>query len=373
MTARIDADSREKSIQRPVAEGASSLAQGDVVGRYRILYKLGSGGMGEVYAAEDTRLARKVALKILPPDVAHDQERRARFEREARAVAALSHPSIVVVHSVEELEGRLAIVMELIEGRTLAEMIPPGGMALSQLLDIALPLVQAVAAAHQTGITHRDLKPQNVMVTTDGRVKVLDFGLAKMNLEMSGDLAQQPTVSVTGEGKLVGTVAYMSPEQARGEELDRRTDLFSMGVVLYEIAAGQVPFSGNTSAVIFEAILNREPAPVQERNPALPAELARMIGKALEKDRRLRYQSATDLRTDLERLKRDTSTDRTPSPMRIQCFVASQNYALAHRRCGSALAWRPVTAGLFSDHVCWGGRGNLFIDCGGFAPVYSAA
>jgi serine/threonine protein kinase len=324
-----------------VAEGASSLAQGDVVGRYRILYKLGAGGMGEVYAAEDTRLGRKVALKILPPEVAHDQERRARFEREARAIAALSHPSIVVVHAVEELEGRLAIVMELIEGRTLAEMTPPGGMALPQLLEIALPLVQAVAAAHQTGITHRDLKPQNVMVTTDGRVKVLDFGLAKMNLEMAGDLAQQPTVSVTGEGKLVGTVAYMSPEQAQGKKVDVRSDVFALGVVLFELATGRRPFQGDSAVSILSAILKDEPPSVSTVRSGMPGALDRVLRRCLAKDPLKRYQTAIDLQHDLEELRNPAQPARRRSgawrwvaTLPLVALVAVMTFKLLQRERG---------------------------------------
>src|SRR5262245_31091588 len=221
---------------------------GTLLGPYEILALIGSGGMGEVYRARDPRLNRTIAIKILPEPLAADTERKARFEREAQSLAALSHPNIVTIHSVEQADGRLFLTMECVEGKPLSDLIAPGGMPLDRLLGLAIPLADAVSAAHQKGITHRDLKPANVMVTAEGRVKVLDFGLAKLvEAEPAGVLATSlPTAVLSGDGRIVGTVAYMSPEQAEGKQVDARSDLFSLGVLLYEMATGERPFTGDT-------------------------------------------------------------------------------------------------------------------------------
>jgi Tol biopolymer transport system component len=284
------------------------LTPGSRLGPYEILDAIGSGGMGEVYRARDTRLDRLVALKVLPRDVERNPERRERFEREAKVVAALNHPNIVTIHSVERVDDVSFLTMELVEGRPLANLIPSGGLPLGRLLGIAIPLVDAIAAAHQKGITHRDLKPANVMLGSgelEGRVKVLDFGLAKLSGgAIAGDGSTAlATALATGEGRILGTVAYMSPEQAEGKPIDGRSDLFSLGVMLYEMATGQRPFTGETSISIISAIVKDTPKSVTDLNPALPRDLARIVRRALAKDPERRYQTAKDLRNDLEELK----------------------------------------------------------------------
>src|SRR3954468_8511576 len=244
------------------------------LGHYHIVESIGEGGMGEVYAAEDTRLHRRIALKVLPRLLADDPERRLRFEREAQAIAALNHPNIVTIYSVEEANGTPFLTMELVDGKPLTEVIPRGGLAVPELLKIAIAISDAIAAAQNRGITHRDLKPANVMVTAEGRVKVLDFGVAKLrDLELASagdDLTRGPTRELTGEGKIVGTVAYMSPEQAEGKTVDERSDLFSLGVILFELATGDRPFKGDTSLSVLSSILRNTPQPVTDLNPALP-------------------------------------------------------------------------------------------------------
>ena len=265
--------------------------------------------MGEVFLAEDTRLQRRVALKILAPDLAADPDRRQRFEREARAAAALNHPNIVTIHSVEEIDGIPFLTLELIEGQTLTAMIPAGGLALDRLLALAIPLADAVGAAHQKGITHRDLKPANVMVTTDGRLKVLDFGLAKLREDLANAMASaMPTQEMTGEGRILGTVAYMSPEQAEGRPVDPRTDVFALGVLLHEMATGERPFKGDTQMSVLSAIIKDTPPSVSELKQDLPRELARIIKHCLAKDPEDRYQTAKDLRNDLRSLKEDLAS-----------------------------------------------------------------
>jgi serine/threonine protein kinase/Tol biopolymer transport system component len=279
---------------------------GKTLAHYTIVASLGKGGMGEVYLAEDTRLNRRVALKVLPEEMAADPERRARFEREAQAVAALNHPNIVTIHSVEEADGVHFITMELVEGQTLSEILPRDGFSLSRLLALAIPLADAVSSAHRTGITHRDLKPDNVMVDGEGRLKVLDFGLAKTRDPKGADegLTHAPTGPVeTEEGKILGTVAYMSPEQAEGKAVDPRTDVFSLGTILYEMATGERPFRGDTKMSTIGSILKDEPASVTERNRTLPRHLGRIIRRCLAKDPDRRYQTTLDLRNELEELK----------------------------------------------------------------------
>ena len=246
---------------------------GKTLGHYEVLELLGAGGMGDVYLAEDTRLGRKVAIKVLPGELAADSGRRARFEREARAVAALDHPNIVTIHSIEEIDDTLFIVMQRVRGKTLSESIPADGLAADELLELAIPLADALSATHEQGVLHRDLKPSNVMVTDDGRVKVLDFGLAKLKEESANELTSAATTNLTADGKVSGTIPYMSPEQARGEQLDARSDLFSLGALLYEMATGCRAFSGKTPALVFEAILRGDTPLVATLNPRLPAEL----------------------------------------------------------------------------------------------------
>ena len=289
-----------------------AILPGSTLGPYEIIGELGAGGMGIVYRARDTRLDRDVAIKVLPEHVAGDADLRQRFEREARAVAGLNHPNICTLHDIGEQDGQPFIALELLEGSSLAERLGKRPVRLEQLLEWGVQLADALAAAHAKGIVHRDIKPGNVFVTTAGPVKVLDFGLAKPGAAGPavgvGVGYDGPTVlqdHLTKPGMALGTVAYMSPEQVRGEELDARTDLFSLGVVLYELATGSLPFTGQTGAVAVDHLLNRPPPPPQQVNADVPAELARIIDKALEKDRRLRYQTAADMRSDLVRLRRD--------------------------------------------------------------------
>jgi eukaryotic-like serine/threonine-protein kinase len=301
----------------------------ETLGHYRILGLLGRGGMGEVYAAEDTRLNRKIAVKVLPELVAGDPERRHRFEREAQAVAALNHPNIVTIHSVEEDQGLPFLTMELVEGQPLGDIVRAGQLSIDTLLRIGIGVSDALAAAHQRGITHRDIKPGNIMMTPDGRVKVLDFGLAKLReaeAEAAADAVTRiPTQDVTGEGRIIGTLAYMSPEQAEGKAVDQRSDIFSLGVVLHELATGEKPFKGETTVSLISSILKDTPTPITEINPALPLGLAKVIRRSLAKDPSRRYQTAIDLRNDLEDLKQEIDSGVTAS-------VVMPRPALAPRR-----------------------------------------
>ncbi len=286
---------------------------GKTVSHYKITSQLGEGGMGVVYEAEDTNLGRHVALKFLSPSMANDENLLQRFQREARAASSLNHPNICTIHGIEQHDSEHFIVMELLDGESLDDRIRRGAARYRPGLAIRSADRRCAESAHSKGIVHRDLKPANIFVTSRGQAKILDFGLAKIDKRKPDASSNVPTAiadGLTSAGATMGTVAYMSPEQARGEITDVRTDLFSFGTVLYQMATGILPFQGDTSAVVFDSILNRDPASLAEVNPSLPAELDRVIGQALEKDRDLRYQSATDLKTALKRLKRDLDSGR---------------------------------------------------------------
>ena len=325
---------------------------GRTIAHYRIVEKLGAGGMGVVYRAEDLKLGRPVALKFLSPELLLDTQAAVRFEREARTASALNHPNICTIYAIDDAEGQRFIAMELLDGQPLSELIGSRPMDVSTIIDVGVQIADALDAAHAQGILHRDIKPANIFVTRRGQAKVLDFGLAKLaaaDSGMTGAIDMDLTVAtamLSTRGMALGTVAYMSPEQARGEELDARSDLFSFGVVLYEMATGQQAFTGRTSAIVFDGILNRMPPPIGLLAASMPGELERIISKALEKDRSLRYQTASDLRADLQRLRRDRESGR----------VATVSGATAISQSGSPMAVPVAGSGAAPAASGTGGR-----------------
>ena len=307
-----------------------SLAPGTKLGHYQLVALIGAGGMGEVYRARDPKLGREIAIKVLPDEVTKNDERLRRFGREAKALAALDHPNIVTVHSIEEDQGTPFITMQLVRGRNLSELIAHKGLPLKQFFEIAIPLADAVSSAHEQGVTHRDLKPDNLMVSDKGQLKILDFGLAILrqgSCKVAG--SELPTVTKTQAGRIVGTAAYMSPEQAEGKRIDHRSDMFSMGTILYEMLTGQRPFKGEGQASILSSILRDTPPSVTTLNSDCPRELSRIVKRCLVKDPDDRYQSAKDLRNELKEIKQELDSGDLLEPTRVAAPIRSSRTLLA--------------------------------------------